>query len=101
MNGRLIPVALAMAFLTFAGFSPFASLPLSAQVQTAWVARYHGPGLNADTAYDLKVDQAGNVYVTGGSSSTTNYDFATIKYSPDGQQVWVRRYDGGGFYDVA
>jgi hypothetical protein len=37
------------------------------------------------------VDGSGNVYVTGRSFSTTDFDYqyATIKYDTDGTQVWV------------
>ncbi len=61
---------------------------------TAWVRRYNGPGNAYDEAYAIAVDSSGNLYVTGLSySSTTNYDFATIKYKPNGDTVWVRRYN--------
>jgi hypothetical protein len=41
------------------------------------------------------VDGSGNVYVTGYSlGSGTNGDYATIKYDPDGNQVWVAHYNG-------
>ncbi len=38
----------------------------------------------------MAVDGSGNVYVTGSSEG----DYATIKYSPDGDTLWVRRYSG-------
>ncbi|MHC4158660.1 MAG: SBBP repeat-containing protein, partial [Planctomycetota bacterium] len=52
--------------------------------------------------YDIAVDSNDNIYVTGASyGSGTNYDYATIKYSPDSNQpVWVARYNGpGNSYD--
>lgn len=62
---------------------------------TAWVARYDGPRSGWDWAYGVAVDDSGFVYVTGGSEGIeTGMDFATIKYSPDGDTIWVRRYDG-------
>jgi uncharacterized delta-60 repeat protein len=72
-------------------------IPLSAQVDTAWVRRYNGPGNAGDYAHNIFVDDSGYVYVTGGSWGIgTCYDYATIKYDPDGDTVWVRRYNGTG-----
>jgi len=62
-----------------------------------WVARYSSPAYNDDEAFDLSVDNLGNVYVTGYSlSSITGSDYVTIKYGPDGNQLWVTRYNGPG-----
>jgi hypothetical protein len=63
-------------------------------VQEAWVARYGGDG--SDVAQGIGVDGSGNIYVTGTSSD----DYATIKYSPVGQELWVARYDGAGTVDL-
>ena len=61
----------------------------------AWVARYNGPGSGKDNVQALTVDAARNAYVTGFSDSGGgNYDFATVKYDADGNEVWVARYDG-------
>ncbi len=52
----------------------------SAGVQE-WIQRYNGLGNDYDEAAALAVDDSGNVYVTGYSAvSSTNTDFATIKY---------------------
>jgi hypothetical protein len=59
------------------------------------VRKYTGPGSETDVAYGIATDNASNVYVTGASTgSTTDYDYATIKYNAAGTQQWVRRYDG-------
>jgi hypothetical protein len=64
---------------------------------TAWVARYNGPGNGADAGRAVAVDASGNVYVTGTSYSTdSDDDYVTIKYYPDGDTAWVRRYNGPG-----
>jgi len=74
--------------------------PVFAQtVDTAWVRRYDGPGNQDDKAWDLAVDDSGNVYVTGESVAGDGLqlnDCATIKYLPNGDTAWVRRYDGSG-----
>ncbi|MHC4497720.1 MAG: SBBP repeat-containing protein, partial [Planctomycetota bacterium] len=68
-----------------------------------WVARYNGPGNGYDNAQALALDESGNIYVTGESEgSGTSNDYATVKYDPDGNELWVTRYDGpGNDYDVA
>jgi hypothetical protein len=67
-------------------------------VDTAWVRRYNGPGNGEDYSLDIVVDGSGNVYVTGGSGATgiENFDYATIKYYPNGDTAWLRRYNGPG-----
>ncbi|OGC76171.1 MAG: hypothetical protein A2Z27_05755 [candidate division Zixibacteria bacterium RBG_16_50_21] len=72
-------------------------------VYEAWVARYNGPGNLLDAAAAVAIDDDGNVYVTGRSSgSGSNDDYATIKYKPNGDTLWVRRYEGtGNDYDDA
>ncbi len=73
------------------------SAPAFAQsVDTAWVRRYNGPADTADYASALAIDGSGNIYVTGRSNggSGTVDDYATIKYYPNGDTAWVRRYDG-------
>jgi hypothetical protein len=42
----------------------------------------------------MALDGAGNIYVTGFSQNATNgnLDYATIKYAPNGNQVWATRY---------
>ncbi len=76
----------------------FWSVPLFAQsVDTAWVRRYNGPADSTDAAWTIAVDGSGNVYVTGRSTGIgTGYDYATMKYYPDGDTAWVRRYHGEG-----
>ncbi len=65
--------------------------------ETLWSRRYNGTGSGEDIPYATVVDKDGNIVVTGESmGKSTSYDFATVKYSPSGDILWVRRYDGSG-----
>jgi uncharacterized delta-60 repeat protein len=73
----------------------YATVKYNSEGQELWVARYYGPGNYQDTPTGIAVDESDNVYVTGYSfGSSNNYDYATIKYSPDGHQQWAARYNG-------
>ena len=64
--------------------------------------------LSGDVASTLTVDEAGNIYVAGASyngllfienssiiNPDSNSDFVTVKYDPNGTELWVARYDFG------
>jgi len=60
-----------------------------------WVKRYNGSADDNDYAYWLALDGSGNVYVAGQSVETgSDNDITTIKYAPNGDEIWVRHYDG-------
>lgn len=67
----------------------------AANGDTAWVRYYNRtPENDEDVAVSLCVDDSNNVYVTGYSyDDGTDYDFATIRYSPTGTQNWLRRFN--------
>ncbi len=81
----------------------FTTIKYSPDGQVVWIRRYDGPAAGLDEANAIALDGAGNIYVTGYSQgTTTDMDYATVKYDPDGNQLWVRRYDGPvGGYDEA
>ena len=84
-------------YVTGTSNSDYATIKYSPTGQELWVARYNGSANTMDNPNEVAVDAAGNVYVTGFSIGTgTSYDYATIKYSPTGQELWVARYNGSG-----
>jgi uncharacterized delta-60 repeat protein len=69
---------------------------------TLWTRRYNGPANNQDGAYGCAVDSLNNIYVVGFSNNGTTDDYLIIKYNPDGDALWTRRYDGpDSDYDYA
>ena len=80
-----------------ASFFDYATVKYNSMGAVEWVARYDGGGFDADQAWDIAVDDAGSVYVTGnGSSVSDGFDYVTIKYNAMGTEDWVARYHGGG-----
>jgi hypothetical protein len=87
----------------------FATIKFAEDGDFLWVQRFDGPGHDLDYASAITVDNAGNVYVTGWARTGTTYgteDYCTIKYNTNGQQQWVRLYDGAVtsdcyYYDYA
>jgi len=80
-----------------AGGDDFLTVKYNTQGDTLWVRTYNGPGDGSDNVNAITADAAGNVYVTGFSVGAGSFeDFATIKYSPTGDTLWVRRYNGTG-----
>ncbi|MBI5772128.1 MAG: SBBP repeat-containing protein [Verrucomicrobia bacterium] len=83
----------------------YATIKYLADGTPVWTNRYNTAWTNFasvtingdDGARAITVDSAGNVFVTGYSSSTNNtylYDYATIKYRADGTPLWTNRYNG-------
>jgi Beta-propeller repeat len=86
------------------GSSDYATIKYNAAGQEEWIARYNGPAAEGnDVAVAIAVDGSGNVYLTGSSVGPDGFpDYATIKYSSNGQEQWVARYNGpDAFFDEA
>jgi hypothetical protein len=62
-----------------------------------WTNNYPQVPVGTSVGEALSVDSANNVYVTGYSPfTTTSNDIVTIKYAPNGNQIWLQRYNGPG-----
>ena len=67
-----------------------------------WVRRYNGPGNKWDGGNDIVVNHNGDIIVTGDSASyddnrsygSLGWDFTTIAYDKDGNELWLSRYNG-------
>ncbi len=58
-------------------------------------ATAESPAAGRDMAQDIAIDKEGNVYVAGyGFSQENHFDFVTLKYDPEGDLIWERRYNG-------
>ncbi len=65
-----------------------------------WDRKYNGEGNGDDRTVALSLDTVGNVYVTGyAAGAGTGDDIVTMKYSPDGDSLWLVKYSGPGTMD--
>lgn len=89
------------------GYGEYLTIKYNSAGDTLWTKKYDGPANGVDEGFAMTLDESGNAYVTGRSlDNTSGYDYATIKYSPSGETVWVRRYNGTAndideAYDIA
>ena len=68
----------------------------SAGVQQ-WASRYTNTAAGTDEAWDVAVDNAGNVFVTGTSDGAgSNSAATTVRYNSAGVQQFANRFDGAG-----
>jgi hypothetical protein len=69
----------------------FCTVKYNSEGDRLWVKEYNS-GWD-DRAFGVAVDGDGNIYVTGSQyRSATGYDYLTIKYDPDGNEIWKSSY---------
>uniref|UniRef100_A0A7C4XJM2 Pyrrolo-quinoline quinone repeat domain-containing protein n=1 Tax=candidate division WOR-3 bacterium TaxID=2052148 RepID=A0A7C4XJM2_UNCW3 len=70
--------------------------------ETVWVRDFASSGSYNERASSITIGPSGNIYITGYTMSSGAGDYLTIKYRPNGDTVWTRRYNGtGNGYDFA
>jgi hypothetical protein len=75
----------------------YGTYKLSSNGGYVWTNLYPTVVVNPSVATSIAVDSADNCYVTGYSpGSNFSNDIVTIKYGPNGNQIWLQRYDGPG-----
>jgi uncharacterized delta-60 repeat protein len=80
----------------------FVTIKYSPAGHQEWQSRYNGPADGADTATGIALDAGGNVYVTGSSVGTGGgVELATLKYAPNGNQLWAFRATASASSNVA
>lgn len=81
--------------LPLSGLTDYITIKYNSNGDSLWTRRYDGGDDNKDEANAICVDNSGNVYVTGESRNSSNgADYLTLKYDPNGNIVWEKRYDG-------
>jgi enterochelin esterase-like enzyme len=74
---------------------------ISAAGEPQWVAQFGDP-LEADRAYGLTVDAAGNTVVTGytrgalDGANAGDKDVILARLSPEGERLWLKQFGGEG-----
>jgi hypothetical protein len=82
------------AYIKDVDFIVYETFKLNVNGGVLWQREY-GPNNGYHKANAIALDTNGNVYVTGQSTGIgTGQDWATIKYDPDGNQLWAIREDG-------
>jgi uncharacterized delta-60 repeat protein len=77
------------------GFNPdYTTIAYSNGGVPLWTNRYDGSANGHDQAQAMAVDSGGNVVVAGFSTTSTDFDYTTIKYSSTGTPLWTNHYDG-------
>jgi len=102
LDDRAVALALdacSNVYVTGSSGEDYVTIKYDTNGNPLWLRRYEGPtGSSDNCATAITVDASGNAYVTGYSCDSINYseDYATIKYDPNGNELWVARYNGPG-----
>jgi hypothetical protein len=108
VNGQLYGLAVDQLCETLvAGQSPYiyndvfglgyGTFKLNTNGWPMWTNDYPRPATGSSASLGVAVDCGDNCYITGYSPGTNSgNDIVTIKYGPNGNQIWLQRYNGPG-----
>lgn len=79
---------------TTSGSEDILTIKISPSGNLLWSRVFNGLADGTDQGIDLKTDNAGNVYVGGGSDKgNVHLIYALLKYDPDGNLLWDKYYE--------
>jgi len=83
-------------------FSNYATVKYDVNGNELWSAVFDAGGSGGDDmAKAVALDDQGNIYVTGVGyvSGTTGFDYVTLKYDSDGNELWMASYNGSANWE--
>lgn len=63
-----------------------------------WRTSFNDDDDDCDRGDIVQVDNEGNIYVGGKSRTTQNNEYLLLKYNPDGDLLWVSRYENPDWF---
>jgi len=76
-------------------YNDYTTVKYNAEGVQQWAALYEGMPNMEDAVNAIAINNANNVYVTGGSVGEDGaFDVTTVKYNTSGVEQWVSRYNG-------
>jgi uncharacterized delta-60 repeat protein len=58
-----------------------------------WVAQYNTPENNSENVSAMRLDADGNIILAGSTDLDPTHRTLILKFDPNGNQIWVRRYE--------
>ncbi len=85
------------------GSSDLAVIKYDSDGNQQWLAQYNTPENGDDDVSAICLDSDGNIIAAGGTYFGMNHRTLTLKFDPNGNLIWVRRYesDGNSGYGLA
>lgn len=84
-------------------WTDYVTIAYDPQGNELWVADYDGGIEKSDMAMAMTLGPYGNLFVTGWctsvESNVTSWNYATVAYDPQGNELWSATYDGPGHAD--